>query len=236
MWHMSAEDTNAMWTPPEYCSCRDMCGIRGPVLCDHYRARRECGPHCNSTECHNRRLTDPVSHLRLTLKQTNDRGLGVFTHYTDGLSPYKKYDFVGEFRGKCTTSLRRMSDYHCVVELVPDSVYLVCSDQPSDPSRKIQYANHSCDPNCEIQVWVDGNGWKRALVVAKYDLLEGVEVTVDYNMIAHHSSQNTRIVCLCGTTKCRQFLESHTESSLCRITNAIAPLPPIVASALLTDV
>jgi hypothetical protein len=234
MWYMSSQDTSLMWSEPVYCVCTSLCCIRGTPLCNNFLERRECGAHCNSEDCHNRRLGDPISHLRLTLKQTADRGLGVFTHYTDGLSPYKKDDIVGEFRGHCTTSLTRVPSYHCVVELVANAVYLVCSDQPSDPTRKIQYANHSCDPNCEIQIWTDGNGWPRALVIARYDLLEGVEVTVDYNMIAQHSTNTTNLPCLCGTTKCRRFLASCRTSQPSRESSAVSP--PIVVSAIPTDV
>jgi hypothetical protein len=236
MWHLSLADFNYLRENGVYCACAEVCRITGPQLCNNYRERRECGYHCTSRECYNRRLVDHAPmHPRLAVKPTTTKGLGLFTHYPEGFTPYKKDDIVGEFCGKVTTSLRRIKGYHCVVELSPGEVYLVCTSSPKDPTRKVQYANHSCDPNCELQIWIDGDGWKRAVVIARYDLIDGVEITIDYNMIASHSEADTRLQCLCGTSKCRQFIES-VPLSHSSVVIATVSQPPIVVSAIPADV
>lgn len=57
-----------------------------------------------------------------------------------------------------------------------------------------QYINHSCDPNLEARIIR-----KHILYVTLRPIKRGEELTVDY----HFDKKVERVVCKCGTEKCR---------------------------------
>ncbi|KAL1689716.1 hypothetical protein GGG16DRAFT_57340 [Schizophyllum commune] len=61
--------------------------------------------------------------------------------------------------------------------------------------------NHSCDPNCTAKI-ITINGEKKIVIYAKRDIELGDEITYDY----HFPFEQDKIPCLCGTAKCRGFL------------------------------
>ncbi|KAF8892939.1 hypothetical protein BD779DRAFT_1436361 [Infundibulicybe gibba] len=61
--------------------------------------------------------------------------------------------------------------------------------------------NHSCDPNCTAKI-ITINGEKKIVIYAKQDIELGDEITYDY----HFPFEQDKIPCLCGSTKCRGFL------------------------------
>lgn len=61
--------------------------------------------------------------------------------------------------------------------------------------------NHSCDPNCTAKI-ITINGEKKIVIYAKIDIELGDEITYDY----HFPFEQDKIPCLCGTVKCRGFL------------------------------
>ena len=70
------------------------------------------------------------------------------------------------------------------------------------PSGDIDdYINHSCDPNCRMQVV--GN---RAIVYSLYVIPKGSELTFDYSATATDSLDKWRMECVCGTNKCRKII------------------------------
>ncbi len=70
----------------------------------------------------------------------------------------------------------------------------------------IRYANHSCEPNCqliELKVKREYRVYLRALC----DIYAGEELTYDYNaqrLAAHYPN----IACACGARECRGFINS----------------------------
>ncbi|KAI5833696.1 SET domain-containing protein [Schizophyllum commune Tattone D] len=61
--------------------------------------------------------------------------------------------------------------------------------------------NDSCDPNCTAKI-ITINGEKKIVIYAKRDIEVGDEITYDY----HFPFEQDKIPCLCGTAKCRGFL------------------------------
>ncbi|KAH8100737.1 hypothetical protein DFH11DRAFT_1524916 [Phellopilus nigrolimitatus] len=61
--------------------------------------------------------------------------------------------------------------------------------------------NHSCDPNCTAKI-ITINGEKKIVMYAKQDIELGDEITYDY----HFPLEQDKIPCLCGSARCRGFL------------------------------
>ncbi|KZT64328.1 SET domain-containing protein, partial [Daedalea quercina L-15889] len=61
--------------------------------------------------------------------------------------------------------------------------------------------NHSCEPNCTARI-ITINGEKKIVIYAKQDIELGSEITYDY----HFPIEQDKIPCLCGSAKCRGFL------------------------------
>ncbi|KAH9974234.1 hypothetical protein BGW80DRAFT_172458 [Lactifluus volemus] len=61
--------------------------------------------------------------------------------------------------------------------------------------------NHSCDPNCNAKI-ITINGEKKIVIYAKQDIELGDEITYDY----HFPIEQDKIPCLCGSAKCRGYL------------------------------
>ncbi|KAH7882975.1 hypothetical protein F5I97DRAFT_1815193 [Phlebopus sp. FC_14] len=61
--------------------------------------------------------------------------------------------------------------------------------------------NHSCDPNCTAKI-ITINGEKKIVIYAKQDIELGDEITYDY----HFPIEQDKIPCLCGSAKCRGYL------------------------------
>ncbi|KIK44305.1 hypothetical protein CY34DRAFT_80151 [Suillus luteus UH-Slu-Lm8-n1] len=61
--------------------------------------------------------------------------------------------------------------------------------------------NHSCDPNCSAKI-ITINSEKKIVFYAKQDIELGDEITYDYQF----PIEQDKIPCLCGTAKCRGYL------------------------------
>ncbi|EJU01516.1 SET domain-containing protein [Dacryopinax primogenitus] len=61
--------------------------------------------------------------------------------------------------------------------------------------------NHSCSPNCTARI-ITINSSKKIVIYAKTPIEPGEEITYDY----HFPIEQEKIPCLCGSEKCRGFL------------------------------
>ncbi|KAF7978752.1 hypothetical protein HWV62_44772 [Athelia sp. TMB] len=61
--------------------------------------------------------------------------------------------------------------------------------------------NHACDPNCTAKI-ITINGEKKIVIYAKRDIELGDEILYDY----HFPIEQDKIPCLCGSVKCRGYL------------------------------
>lgn len=66
------------------------------------------------------------------------------------------------------------------------------------------YINHSCDPNCRLQII--GN---RAIVYSLYLIPKGSELTFDYSTSSTDTHDKWKINCQCGSYKCRKVISGH---------------------------
>ncbi len=95
-------------------------------------------------------------------------GLGLFTN-----DPIKKGKCVIEYTGKMITDEQ--------VEKINSNKYLfeVCKNKTIDGAPRTntaRYINHSCRPNCEIEIRKD-----RVYVMAKKNIRVGEELSYDYD-------------------------------------------------------
>ncbi|KAL6716319.1 histone methyltransferase set1 [Lecanora helva] len=67
-----------------------------------------------------------------------------------------------------------------------------------------RFINHSCDPNCTAKI-IKVEGSKRIVIYALRDIGQNEELTYDYKFEREWGSDD-RIPCLCGTAKCKGFL------------------------------
>jgi uncharacterized protein len=68
------------------------------------------------------------------------------------------------------------------------------------PWNKARFINHSCDPNCEVQI-IGGRIW----VMAKRSIRADEELTYDYGFNMESWRDH---VCRCGTAKCLGYIVS----------------------------
>jgi SET domain-containing protein len=67
-----------------------------------------------------------------------------------------------------------------------------------------RFVNHSCDPNCTVEVW-GVSGWPCVAIFAGADgLEEGNEITIDYDVEVFERKKHQ--ICLCRSKNCRGFI------------------------------
>lgn len=64
-----------------------------------------------------------------------------------------------------------------------------------------RFINHSCDPNCYSRI-INVEGKKKIIIFAERNIVKGEELTYDYKF----PSEDVKIPCLCGTEKCRKWM------------------------------
>ncbi len=63
------------------------------------------------------------------------------------------------------------------------------------------YVNHSCDPNCSLQVL-----GRRAILYSLHVIRAGAELTFDYSTSSTDTLDKWKMDCLCGSIKCRKVI------------------------------
>ncbi len=86
--------------------------------------------------------------------------------------------------------------------LVDDELFYDMVDQT-------RWINHSCDPNCEVEVGEDDKGEVWAYVVAIKPIRSGEELSYDYAFSAEVAEP-----CRCGTANCRGWIIDPDEMHL----------------------
>jgi hypothetical protein len=87
---------------------------------------------------------------------------------------------------------------------------------------KARFANHSCDPTCELQKWTV-LGEPRIVLVSKDSLLAGAEITYNYQYYddgldnINGKMSLKRQICLCGSSNCSGTIGGKVQVSDCDI-------------------
>jgi hypothetical protein len=85
----------------------------------------------------------------------------------------------------------------------PNSPYIlqIGTDSFMFEMTKLNFINHSCNPNCYIQII--GN---RAVLYSLYLIKGGSELTFDYSTTSTDSLDQWKMNCQCGDFKCRKVI------------------------------
>ena len=157
-----------------------MCNDREcpPDLCPSLRQSKTCSSSISTEHqyCRNTSIQQK-SYPRTEIFRTSFCGLGLRL-----LEDVKANTIIIEYLGEVITDkegTRRMSTYEA-----EDAFYFasLTSGYILDAKfvgSKARFANHSCEPTCELQKWVV-SGEPRIVIASKFDLKAGTEITYNY--------------------------------------------------------
>jgi uncharacterized protein len=90
----------------------------------------------------------------------------------------------------------------------PRESYLLSVDSKTTidgGKSRVRFANHSCDPSCELLVYK-----KRVFLIALKPMKSGDEITYDYNLVIHGDvdvpTALAATACNCGAPNCRRTM------------------------------
>ncbi|TXT15823.1 hypothetical protein VHUM_00326 [Vanrija humicola] len=166
----------------------------------------ECraGKHCQNQRFSRRQ------HAKVDIVQTEKKGFGLRAATfipAGGLI----YEYIGEVVVE-KTFRKRMADY--AEEGIKHFYFMMLQkEEYIDATKKGgigRFANHSCNPNCEVQKWVVGRRMRMG-IFTKRDVLKGEEVTFNYNVDRYgHEAQ----ICYCGEPNCVGFIGGKTQTDV----------------------
>ena len=189
------------WDTYHRCECTRKCG----ESCSNRVASQECygaatmrdvkksncgiGPGCG-----NRALQEP-NFPHLEVFKSGSKGVGVRCR-NDIPVHVTVCEYVGEIiTGQEATRREKAAPQRASYLMVLQGPLYI---DPYDRGDHSRWINHSCNPNCELQL-LQVHGLPRVALVTKRYLEAGTELTFDYNDI----NMGYEWVCLCGSSKCR---------------------------------
>ena len=148
---------------------------------------------------------EPTTSEYISVEKSSVHNNGIFAK-KDITKKTKVIEYVGDKvtkkesdkRADLTLSKNEANGDHGMVYLFTlDRWYDIDGDVPWNTAK---YINHSCDPNCEVEI-IKGKIW----VVAIKDIKKGDEINYDYgydldDFHKHH--------CLCGSDSCVGYIVS----------------------------
>lgn len=187
----------------QWCGCKP--ANPGDVTCLDSRCTnfaiqvecKRCGPSCGNNRLQRKAFHD------LEVKDVFPKGKGVFAK-----TLIRKGDLVHEFMGEIVSAKdlrQRVSDMndreeqHMYVMQLRSKTFVDARHK----GAVIRYLNHSCEPNCDLEVW-SVNGHLRLGIFATKDIVSGEELSADYQW---ELSGRPPTRCYCKTPSCRGFLE-----------------------------
>jgi histone-lysine N-methyltransferase SETD2 len=109
-------------------------------------------------------------------------------------------EFVMEYEGSVVTTGELSRHGNEYLMALDSETYIDASNK----QYQGRYINHSCDPNCQILVWVV-SGKRRAGIFSLKEIEAGEEITIDYRW-----SGNRKTKCYCKKANCRGYIEMIT--------------------------
>ena len=146
--------------------------------------------------------TDYSHCLRITKSAKHGRGV-----YANGLIPKgaKVIEYVGKRVPVSESEALAEKQMQRAGKSGTGHVYLFTLNSKYDidgnvPYNRARLINHSCDPNCEVEI-IRGQIW----ILAKRKIQAGEELTYDYGFNMDYWQDH---ICRCGTKKCLGYIVS----------------------------
>lgn len=170
------------------------------VNCRNAYDRIECNPKCClcGKECQNQRFRKR-KYAKFSVCQAAGKGLGLFAA-EDIEEGTLVVEYTGEVIDKTEMEERdrqRGKQQHWYTMAMGKGRYIDATDY----GNEARFANHSCEPNCETQLWSCGNESFVGIFTLR-DVAKGEELTFDYDLAPHKDKRR----CLCGAPGCRGYL------------------------------
>jgi [histone H3]-lysine36 N-trimethyltransferase len=148
--------------------------------------------------------------LDVDVKTVEGKGFGVFAK---SFIPQRAFimEFTGEIisyddlQERTKKSASEGQHMHMYMIELKSKTYIDCRRKGSIA----RFINHSCEPNCRLEVWTVGNRL-RVGVFATEDIQPGEELGFDYQWAP---SDMPPTKCYCGKPSCRGFLEIFSSES-----------------------
>jgi tRNA A22 N-methylase len=168
--------------------------------CLNYTTFTEC-ISCNKSCGNNRLLRKKFKSVEV--RESGDKGFGLYAN-----EDIHKKDLVIEYVGEIISAKDLEARFaatdpkkakHLYIMQLKPKVF-VDARFKGDVAR---FFNHSCEPNCKMDIWTVGGHLKLGIFALK-DISKETELTLDYQW---KPSDRPPTVCLCGTPSCRGYLE-----------------------------
>ena len=199
-------------SPHQLCSCTPLTGCG--LGCMNRQLFMECqpdvcpslGPKSTTKYCANTIIQQKLASPTEVFETENGRGWGL--RCTKALT---RKSIVIEYMGEVLTreeAMDRMentpadSDFYFASLGTMLGQNLMLDAGPMGSNAR--FANHSCDPNCELQKW-KVNNIPHIVLVTLRDLEEGEEITYNYQVESLKGAFG-RQECRCGSKNCSGFL------------------------------
>ncbi|WVQ83668.1 hypothetical protein IAT38_005811 [Cryptococcus sp. DSM 104549] len=166
----------------------------------------ECraGKHCRNQQFSKREYAD----IDVVLTEMKGYGLRARSSIAGGTLIY---EYIGEVVAE-KTFRKRMAQY--VDEGIRHFYFMMLQkEEYIDATKKGgigRFANHSCNPNSEVQKWVVGRRLRMG-IFTKRDILKGEEITFNYNVDRYGHDAQT---CYCGEPNCVGTIGGKTQTDI----------------------
>ncbi|ODO05535.1 hypothetical protein I350_04586 [Cryptococcus amylolentus CBS 6273] len=187
----------------ELCGADSNC-INRALFIECLAGECKAGRHCQNQQFSKKEYGD------VEIVQTEKKGFGLRAG-KDIPSNTLIYEYIGEVV-KENTFRKRMQQY--VKEGIRHFYFMMLQkEEYIDATKKGgigRFANHSCNPNCEVQKWVVGRRLRMG-IFSKRDVLRGEEITFNYNVDRYGHDAQT---CYCGEPNCVGTIGGKTQTDI----------------------
>ncbi|KAA8910832.1 hypothetical protein TRICI_004020 [Trichomonascus ciferrii] len=183
----------------------------------------ERSTHCGA-DCRNQRFQNR-EYASVDVISAGKKGYGLRA-LTDIPGGTFIYEYIGEVIDEAKF-MKRMKQYetedrrHFYFMMLQNGEFIDATVKGS----LARFCNHSCSPNSYVDKWLV-KGRLRMGIFAKRDILQGEEITFDYNVDRYGSQVQS---CYCGSDNCMGYLGGKTQ------TEAAYKLPQMLVDALGLD-
>ncbi|KAI1724701.1 SET domain-containing protein [Ditylenchus destructor] len=198
----------------DLCQCKpgaaDRCGPSSN--CINRALRVECPQECELVDgnCNNRALSSGKNCVKVAIKPSRStaRYFGAFSE-----EEIPAHGFVGEYVGEIITHAEKERRIERISKLnsIEAQYYIMDLDHNRAIDahyygNNMRYVNHSCEPNCAVQV-ITSDTDDHIVLVALRTIRKGEELSFDYNMYSITTGRSVPR-CLCNAKNCTGILSA----------------------------